>query len=116
MTKWGTFQLTNTYLFEQEMQVMYRSWWEQRERDAKQLDDVKEREQRREELSDRWYTGEKIVKELSRWHVLNAEFFGKEFLSVPPPPQNLVQVLKTLNVPLPAKAIHLRQTSSGTLV
>nr|WP_157061891.1 hypothetical protein [Alicyclobacillus ferrooxydans] len=47
---------------------------------------------------------------------MKAEFLGKEFLSVPPPPQNLVQVLKALNVPLPAKAIHLRQTSSGTLV
>ena len=104
------------YLFEQEIQVMYRRWWEQRERDVKQITDVTERDKQLEELNDRWYTGERIMKDLSRWHVLKAEFLGKEFLSVPPPPQPLDAVLKALNIPLPAKAIHLRNTSSGTLV
>ena len=104
------------YLFEQEVQVMYRHWWEQREREVQQMDNAAEREQQLEELGARWYTGEQIMKELNRWHVMKTEFLGKEFLSVPPAPQDLREVLKALNIPLPAKAIHLRQTSSGTLV
>ena len=104
------------YLFEQEVQVMYRHWWEQREREVQQMDNAAEREQQLEELGARWYTGERIMKELNRWHVMKTEFLGKEFLSVPPAPQDLREVLKALNIPLPAKAIHLRQKSSGTLV
>ena len=78
-----------------------------------QKDNNTERKQRLEELNDRWYTGERIVKDLSRWHVMKAEFLGKEFLSMPPPPQNLGEVLRALNIPLPANAIHLPQTSAG---
>ncbi|QQE78184.1 IS1634 family transposase [Alicyclobacillus sp. SO9] len=104
------------YLFEQEIQVMYRRGWAQQEQEAEQMTNADEREQRLEELNDRWYTGERIMKDLSRWHVMKAEFLGKEFLSVPPPPQNLSEVLKALGIPLPAKAIQLRNTSSGTLV
>lgn len=103
-------------LFEQEIQVMYRRWWAQREREVQRMSDAAEREQQLKELNDRWYTGERITKDLSRWNVLKAEFLGKEFLSVPPPPQDLGDVLKALGIPLPAKTIHLRQTSSGTLV
>lgn len=104
------------YLFEQEIQVMYRRSWEQQERETQQILDVNEREKRLEELADTWYTGERIVKELSRWHVLKAEFLGKEFLSVPPPPQMLGGVLKALKIPLPEKSIHLRNTSAGSLL
>jgi transposase len=102
------------YLFEQEIQVMYRRSWEQQEREAQQIPDSAERARRLEELNDRYYTGEWIVKELTRWHVLKAEFLGKEFLSVPPAPQRLNEVLQALQIPLPAKAIHLRDTSVGT--
>lgn len=104
------------YLFEQEIQVMYRRWWEQRESEIAQLGSDVERERRLEELNNRWYTGERIMKDLSRWHVMKAEFLGKEFLSVPPPPHPLDEVLKALDVPLPSKAIHLRNAPSGTLV
>lgn len=104
------------YLFEQEVQVMYRRWWQQREAEVTQWQDGPEREQQLEELNNRWYTGERIMKELSRWHVMKAEFLGKEFLSVPPAPPFLDEVLKALAVPLPAKAIHLRDTSSGRLI
>lgn len=104
------------YLFEQEIQVMYRHWWEQREREVVQSENDVEREQRFEELNNRWYTGERIMKDLSRWHVMKAEFLGKEFLSVPPPPRPLDEVLKALDIPLPSKAIHLRNIDSGTLV
>lgn len=75
------------YLFEQEIQVMYRRSWEQQEREAQQIPHSAERARRLEELNDRYYTGEWIVKELTRWHVLKAEFLGKEFLSVTPAPQ-----------------------------
>lgn len=54
------------YLFEQEIQVMYRRWWEQREREAGQMTNADERERRLEELNDRWYTGERITKDPSR--------------------------------------------------
>ncbi|KPV43805.1 hypothetical protein AN477_10525 [Alicyclobacillus ferrooxydans] len=46
------------YLFEQAIQVIYRRWWEQREHEAKQMDNATEREQRLEELGEHWYTGE----------------------------------------------------------
>ncbi|MCL6453735.1 MAG: hypothetical protein K6T78_08965 [Alicyclobacillus sp.] len=75
-----------------------------------------EREQQREELNSRWNTGEWIMKELARWHVLKAEFLGKEFLRAPSAPQGLGEVLHVLNIPLPAKAIHLRQTSPGAII
>ena len=69
-----------------------------------------------EELDQRWYTGERIVRELNRWHVMKAEFLGKEFLSVPPPPAGLEEVLNALHIPLPAKTIHLRNASGTSLV
>ena len=66
-----------------------------------------------EELDQRWYRGERIVRHLNRWHVTNVEFLGKEFLSVPPP-AGLEEALNALNISLPAKAIHLRNASGTT--
>ena len=100
------------YLFEQEIQVMYRRSWEQQDQEVQQIDESEERTRRLEELHDRYYTGEWIVKELSRWHALQAEFLGKEFLSVPPPPSRLRDVLQALSIPLPAKAIQVHDTST----
>lgn len=54
-------------LFEQEMQVMYRHWWEQREREAQKIDDATKQEQRLAELNDRGHAGERIVKDLLRY-------------------------------------------------
>jgi transposase len=77
------------YLFEQELQVMVRR--------AMNGED-----------EERTYTGEWIVKELRRWRVLKAEFLGKEFLSVPRPSPDLAKVLEKLAIPIPPKAIELR--------
>jgi len=100
------------YLFEQEMQVMYRRAWEQQAGEVQRISDADERASRQKDLEDRHYTGEWIVKELRRWHVLKAEFLGKEFLSVPPASERLAEVLKMLHIPLPAKTIHLRDTKT----
>ncbi len=68
------------------------------------------------ELDQRWYTGERIVGGLNRWHVMKAEFLGKEFLSVPPPPAGREEVLNALNISILAKTIHLRNAPGTTLV
>ncbi|MHB1654438.1 MAG: hypothetical protein ACYCVD_18500 [Desulfitobacteriaceae bacterium] len=72
------------YLFEQEIQVMYRRHWEEEAKKVRELPDADERLIKQKELDERWYTGERIVKEVSRWHVLKAEFLGKAHLSVAP--------------------------------
>jgi hypothetical protein len=95
------------YLFEQEMQVLYRRVW-QREADA--LDDVADSEERKRmsiELDARWYTGEAIVKELARWHCMKVEFLGKTFLSVPPPPGKSASMLASMGIPIPERLIPL---------
>lgn len=52
--------------------------------------------------------------DLCRWQVMKTMFLGKEFLSVPAAPSMLLDVLKALRIPLPAKAIHVRNTSTET--
>ena len=104
------------YLFEQELQVMYRRSWQERERQVQSMAEGDERTKLLEELDQRWYTGERIVRDLHRWHVMKAEFLGKEFLSVPPPPAGLDEVLNALQIPLPAKTIHLRNAPGTSLV
>ncbi|WP_425057930.1 hypothetical protein SCACP_25010 [Sporomusa carbonis] len=73
------------YLFEQEIQVLYRRTLEQEAQRISRITEEKERMTMQAELDDRWYTGEQILKDLARWNVLKAEFLGKKFLSVPRP-------------------------------
>lgn len=95
------------YLFEQELQVLYRRHWQTESDKALKIPDEVERAKKQLELRDRWFTGESIVKQLSRWHALKGEFLGKKFLSVPPPSAMAQQMLSFVGIPLPAKIIHL---------
>ncbi|HVJ49837.1 MAG TPA: hypothetical protein VM640_12030 [Desulfitobacterium sp.] len=54
-----------------------------------------------------WYTGERMVEDLRRWHVLKGKFLGQEFLSVPPPTPMVQQILTDIGIPLPEKLIAL---------
>jgi transposase len=95
------------YLFEQELQVLYRRrWLEEADKTLKISDEV-ERVKKQVELNNKWFTGESIVKELARWHVLKGKFLDKAFLSVPPPTAMAQQMLTYVGIPLPAKIIHL---------
>jgi len=95
------------YLFEQELQVMYRRQWQKESEQIQLIPDQAERSQKQEELNRRWYTGERIIEELARWHVLKGEFLGKEFLSVPPPTPMVQRMLADVGIPLPSKLIPL---------
>ncbi|SPF54786.1 transposase [Candidatus Desulfosporosinus infrequens] len=95
------------YLFEQELQVLYRRHWQTESDKALKIPDEVERAKKQLELKDRWFTGESIVKQLSRWHALKGEFLGKKFLSVPPPSAMAQQMLSFVGIPLPSKIIHL---------
>ena len=97
------------YLLEQELQVLYRRQWQKEAYKIQQISDEDERIKQQEELDSHWYAGERIVEELASWHVQKAEFLGKEFLSVPPPPPTprTQQVLADIAIPLPQKIIHL---------
>jgi len=95
------------YLFEQEMQVLYRRAWQ---READGLDDIadpEEQERMSAALDERWYTGEAIVKELARWHCMKAEFLGKTFLSIPPAPGKVASMLDMMGIPTPERLIPL---------
>lgn len=51
-----------------------------------------------------------MVKDLNRWRVMKAEFLGKEFLSVPPPPPGLSEVLSTKSGQFACRAKYPLQT------
>jgi len=93
------------YLFEQELQVMYRRSWQHKRDEAMALTDPNQRENAMRELDQTWFTGEHLIKELRRWSVMKAEFLGKEFLSVPPPPGDARLMLEAMGIPLPDKSI-----------
>jgi len=69
-------------LFEQEIQVMYRRAWEQQALVVQRISDTEKRVSRQKDVENCNYTGEWIVKELRRWHVLKAESLVKEFLAL----------------------------------
>ena len=94
-------------MFEQELQVLYRRQWQQEADQIQQIFDEDERNQKKEELDSRWYTRERIVEELARWHVQKAEFLGKDVLSVQPSTPRAQQVLTDIAIPLSPKIIHL---------
>ena len=93
------------YLFEQELQVMYRRHWQHQRDDAKAINDPQQRDLAMKQLERTWFTGEHLIKELRRWSVMKAEFLGKEFLSVPPPPGDAKHMLEAMGIPLPDKSI-----------
>jgi transposase len=95
------------YLFEQELQVLYRRHWQVESDKTLKISDETERTKKQAELKDCWFTGESIVKELARWNVFKGEFLGKTFLSVPPPTTTAQQILSFVGIPLPDKIIHL---------
>ncbi len=92
----------------QELQVLYRRQWQKESEQIQLISDEAVRSKKTEELDSRcWYTGERIVKELARWHVLKGEFLCKEFLSVPPPTPRGQRMLADVGIPLPSKIIPL---------
>jgi transposase len=93
------------YLFEQELQVMYRRYWQHQRDEAMVLADPDQRQKATKELDRTWFSGEHLIKELRRWSVMKAEFLGKEFLSVPPPPGDAKHMLEAMGIPLPDKSI-----------
>ena len=94
---------------------MYRQVWGKEAEQIGLIKDETERLQREVEHGERCYTGERIVKELIRWRVLKAEFLGKEFLSVPRLVPVVTEILKTLGIPIPPKAIQMGDTVQTSL-
>jgi len=96
------------YLLEQQLQVMYRRSWQQKRDEAAAIADPVLRQHTLQDLDRLWFSGEHLVRELRRWNVLKAEFLGKEFLSVPPPPGDAGPMLAAMGIPLPDKSIVIR--------
>lgn len=92
------------YLFEQELQVLYRRALDAEVAREKQVagEDLKSR---LEALDEERYTGELMVKELQRWQAMKAEFLGKTFVSVPPPPPIVEALLRRVGMKKPPKMI-----------
>ena len=84
---------------------MYRRYWQHQRDEAIALADHDQRQKAMKELDRTWFTGEHLIKELRRWNVMKAEFLGKEFLSVPPPPGDTKLMLEAMGIPLPDKSI-----------
>nr|WP_026962433.1 IS1634 family transposase [Alicyclobacillus herbarius] len=101
------------YLFEQEMQVLYRRQWEQDKNDAEKIENDQERAKALTELDKRWYTGEAIVRELRRWQAVHA--MDKEFLSVTKASDSVKKILTSLGIPMPNKTLSVRTMSVLTL-
>lgn len=93
--------------FEQELQLLHKRQWQKEAEKIQLISDEAERSQKQEELDSRWYTRERIVEELARWHVLKGEFLGREFLSVPPPTPRVQRMFADVGIPLPLKLIPL---------
>ncbi|MCL6445766.1 MAG: IS1634 family transposase [Alicyclobacillus sp.] len=98
------------YLFEQEMQVLYRRQWQRDAEAAARMEDEQERTKVQAELEARWYTGEAIVRELRRWQAVCATFLDKEFLSVTKPADSVKKILASLGIPVPPKTIHISES------
>lgn len=96
------------YLFEQELQILSRKKWQQEAEAIQEIPDKAECAKQQKELDDRWYTGEKIIQELRRWHVFKGEFIDREFISVPPPSSLVQEVLPEIGIPLPPKLLPVR--------
>jgi hypothetical protein len=98
------------YLFEQELQVMYRQAL-----DAEILQARREAgdnlEERLESLENERYTGEQITKELGRWKVMKAAFLDKTFVSVPPPPPIVETLMRRLRMKKPSKMIEIHESA-----
>nr|WP_040290307.1 IS1634 family transposase [Alicyclobacillus hesperidum] len=99
------------YLFEQELQVLYRRSLDAEMQKAMDMTEESERESKLRGLEKKRYTGAKIVQELGRWGALKASFLGKTFLSVPPAPPIVADVMKRLGIPHPSKMIELAPTN-----
>jgi hypothetical protein len=84
---------------------MYRRYWQQQRDEAEALADPDQQQKAMKQLDRTWFTGEHLIKELRRWNVMKAEFLGKEFLSVPPPPGDAKHMLEAMGIPLPDKSI-----------
>lgn len=80
------------YLFEQEMQVLYRKACE-------------------ETAADDWRTGESLIRELRSWKVVKAALFKREFMSVPKPTTTTKTILANLGITLPPQTIRMERTS-----
>ncbi|WP_245543422.1 IS1634 family transposase [Kyrpidia tusciae] len=98
------------YLFEQEMQVLYRRQWQREAEAVRAIEDEKERDQEQAELDQRWYTGEAIVRELRRWQAVHATFLDKEFLSVTRASERVRRILASLGIPMPSKTIWVSES------
>ncbi|WP_245629153.1 IS1634 family transposase [Alicyclobacillus shizuokensis] len=93
------------YLFEQEMQVLYRRQWQREAKSVATIENEQERAKAQAELEERWYTGEAIVRELRRWQAVRATFLDKEFLSVTKASDSVRRILSSLGIPMPHKTI-----------
>ncbi|WP_231862933.1 IS1634 family transposase [Alicyclobacillus mali (ex Roth et al. 2021)] len=95
------------YLFEQEMQVLYRRQWARDKVAAESLAWVEDRSKALAELESRWYTGEAIVRELRRWKAVRATFLDKEFVSVTKAKDSVKAILTSLGIPTPNKTLSV---------
>ncbi|MCL6634037.1 MAG: transposase, partial [Alicyclobacillus herbarius] len=97
-------------LFEQELQALYRRSLNADIQKAQNMVEEAERESRLQELLKKRYTGAKIVQELGRWGALKATFLDKTFVSVPPAPPVVADVMKRL-IPQPSKMLEIAPTA-----
>lgn len=94
------------YLFEQELQVLYRRSWEKEKFSAQQIQDPEERSAQEHELELHRYSGQRILEELGRWSVIKADFIQKPFYSVPKPSKAVTRILNSLEIPIPKNIFY----------
>lgn len=86
------------YLFEQEMQVLYR----------------RACDEHADAVAGDWRTGESIVRELRSWKVVKAALFKREFMSVTKPTVTTKTILANLGIPLPPQTIRMEPPGRPT--